>query len=77
MTRFNLVRRSIGSRLRSFDEIENRLKNEEILLRESLSDEFDINITEVLTQLTFKQSSLQATLQVAATTLQLNLFNFL
>ena len=75
--RFSVVRGEIGSRLRTIDETENRLLDEAIRLRESLSIEFDTDVTEVLTQLAFQQSALQATLQVAASTLQLNLLNFL
>ena len=76
-TRFSVVRGDIGSRLKSLDQVENRLLDEEILLRQSLSIEFDTDITEVLTQLAFKRSALEATLKVAATSLQLSLLNFL
>lgn len=75
--RFNVVRGEIGSRLKTLDEVENRLLDEEVLLRQSLSAEFDTNLTEAVTELAVKQTALQATLQVAATSLQLTLFNFL
>ncbi|MBT4865604.1 MAG: hypothetical protein HON53_10905 [Planctomycetaceae bacterium] len=75
--RFSVVRGEIGSRLKTIDETENRLLDESIRLQESLSIEYDTDVTEVLTQLAFQQSAIQATLQVSASTLQLSLLNFL
>ena len=75
--RFSVVRGEIGSRLKTIDETENRLLDESIRLQESLSIEYDTDVTEVLTKLAFQQSAIQATLQVSATTLQLSLLNFL
>jgi flagellar hook-associated protein 3 FlgL len=75
--RFSVVRGEIGSRLKTIDETENRLLDEAIRLREALSIEYDTDVTQVLTDLAFQQAALQATLQVAASTLQLNLLNYL
>ena len=75
--RFNQVRAEIGSRLRLIDDVENRLLDEDVAVRESLSEEFDVDITEVVTQLVHRQQSLEATLRIAAQTMQLSLLSFL
>ncbi len=75
--RFNLVRGEVGSRLQLLDTVENRLLDEHVFLEESLSLEFDADITEVISRLSVAQATLQGTLQVGASTLQLSLLNFL
>jgi flagellin-like hook-associated protein FlgL len=42
-----------------------------------LSDQVNVNMADALTQLTQLQTSLQATLQVTANSLQMSLFNYL
>ena len=46
-------------------------------LRSSLSNLQNVDMASAITQLTQLQTSLQATLQVAASSMQLNLFKFL
>ncbi len=75
--RFALLRGEIGGRLKLLDDVEERLLDEEVTIREALSVEFDVDLTEVVTQVTYLQSSIQATLQIAASSLQLTLSNFL
>ncbi len=75
--RFNGVRGEVGTRLRILDNVENRLLDDELATAEALSIEFDADITEVITQIASQQQSLQATLTIAASSLQLSLFNFL
>ena len=75
--RLNLVRGEVGSRLQLLEQVENRLLDEEIVLQESLSEEFHIDLAEAITQLANKQATLEATLQAAASTLQMSLFSFL
>ncbi len=75
--RFNLVRSELGSRLKLIDDVEGRLLDEELQLQESLSLEFDTDLTEAITQVAAVQAALQATLQLAASTQQLSLLSFL
>ena len=75
--RLTLVRGDIGLRLQSLDNVKNRLLDEEVLLRQSLSDEFDTDLTQAITQIAETTGVLQASLQVAAQSLQLTLMNFL
>jgi len=76
-SRVNLVRGELGNRLSVLDEVESRLLDQEISMQESLSRAFDADLAEAVTQTAAVQSALQATLQMAASTLQLNLINFL
>jgi flagellar hook-associated protein 3 FlgL len=75
--RFNSVRAEVGSRLKLLDEIENRLLDEEVALQEALSAEFDTDLATAITQFASVTSALEATLRIAATTLQLSLLDFL
>jgi hypothetical protein len=60
----------LGGRLKLLDDVENRLLDEDVLLQETLS-------TEVITRVASTQAALTATLQIASTSLQLNLLSFL
>ncbi|MCH7687147.1 MAG: hypothetical protein IH899_10780 [Planctomycetes bacterium] len=75
--RLTLVRGEIGVRLKLLEDMEDRLLSDDIQLRQSLSVEFDSDLTEVVTQVAAVTQTLQATLQIAATTLQLSLFTYL
>ncbi len=75
--RFNVVRGDVGSRLKLLEQVGNRLGDEDVVLRESLSKEFDVDLTEAITRVTQMTTALQATLQVAAQSLNLSLLNYL
>lgn len=74
---FNFVRGSVAGRLRSLDNTANAIYDEEILIHESLAETFDADITTAITELVGLQVTIQATQQITAQTLQLNLFNYL
>jgi len=71
------VRGELGTRLRTLDDIENRLADEEVQLNDDLSTEFDADLSEVLTAFLAYQQTLQATYQVASDSFRLNLLSFL
>ncbi len=75
--RLTLVRGEIGVRLKLLEDMEDRLLSDDIQLRQSLSVEFDSDLAEVITQVAAVTATMQATLQIAATTLQLSLFTYL
>ncbi|QDT66128.1 flagellar hook-associated protein FlgL [Calycomorphotria hydatis] len=77
LDRFATVRSDVANRLKTLDEVEQRLLDSEVTLRQSLSDAFDADLTEVITQVGNVQTTLQATLQIGANSLQLTLLNFL
>eukprot|EP00913_Durusdinium_trenchii_P013353 g12534.t1 len=73
--RLNLVRGEVGSRLKTIDEVDNRLKDQEVLLFENLSEEFDADIASVVAQVSEVSTALQGTLQIASATLNLSLLS--
>lgn len=75
--RVNQVRGEIGGRLKTLDDVEGRLKDAEVDTRQALSNEYDANLAEVLTQITNFQATFEATLRIAAQTMQLSLANYL
>lgn len=77
LDRLNIVRGDVGSRLKFLDDVDNRLEDQNLLLKSSLSDEFDADLTTVITQLTQTATVLQATMQIAGQTQQLSLLNYL
>ena len=75
--RFSQVRADVSSRLKLLDSTQNRLLDRDVTLRQSLSDSFDADLTEVITQVNYRQQTLEATLRVSAQTVQLTLLNYL
>lgn len=75
--RMGLVRGDVGSRLKVLETAGNRLLDEDVVLRESLSVEFDVDLTEAITNVAQTTTTLQATLQIAAQSLQITLLNYL
>ena len=75
--RTNVVRAELGERLVTLEQTENRLLDGQIVLQEALSLEFDADLTEVITQVTQVSSTLDATMRIAAQSLQISLLNFL
>jgi flagellar hook-associated protein 3 FlgL len=77
LDRFDEVRADVGTRLQTLEQADNRLKDRAVTLQESLSNVFDADIAEVLSQVAYRQARLEATLRVSAQTMGLNLINYL
>jgi flagellar hook-associated protein 3 FlgL len=75
--RFHLVRGEIGNRLNLLDQVESRILDRDVLLKEALSVDFDADLTETITRVAQIQASLEATLRIAAQTSQLSILSFL
>lgn len=71
------VRGELGTRLRTLDDIENRLADEEVQLNDDLSHEFDADLSEVLTAFLAYQQTLEATYKVASDSFSLSLLSFI
>lgn len=67
----------LGVRTQTLENVENRLLDDELLINEDLSKQFDADLAEVLSNFVAQQQVLQATYQVAGQGLQLNLLQFL
>ncbi len=74
---FSFLRGDVGGRLQSLERYSGKLLDEDIQIEESLSEVFDTDLTEAITQFSNLQVTIQAAQQIAAQTLQLNLFNYL
>ncbi len=75
--RMTRLRGDIGSRLKVLQEADNRLKDQEVELKDSISKEFEVDLTEVIVEITQRQTAFEANLQVTSQALQLTLLSFL
>lgn len=75
--RMTRVRGDIGSRLKVLEEADNRLKDQAVELEATLSKEFEVDLTEVIVEITQRQTAFEANLQVTSQALQLTLLSFL
>jgi flagellar hook-associated protein 3 FlgL len=71
------VQGDLGAREQLLSQVQSELQTNSTSLQSSLSDQVNVNMADALTQLTQLQTSLQATLQVTANSLQMSLFNYL
>ncbi len=76
-TQVNLARADLGSRQQGLDTLQTNLDSEVTALTSSLSTEIDTDMATAITDLTGKQTSFQAALQVAAQTYKLTLLNYI
>ena len=67
----------VGARFLNLKTSEYNLKDEEIQIRSALSQEIDVDLVEAISQMTARQTSLEASLRATANILQLSLLNFL
>jgi flagellin-like hook-associated protein FlgL len=77
MDRMNFARGELGARLQNLEFIELRLEDENVQLRAALSDDIDVDLVQAISDLTARQFAFQASLQTAASLMQLSLLNFL
>ena len=77
LDRINFTRAEIGARDQSLDVLSRRLGQENIELQRVLSNEIDADLIESITELSARQASLQASLQVVAKAVRLSLLDFL
>lgn len=77
LSRISDVQGTIGSRQQLLSQVQTQSSSTQTSLQSSLSNLQNVDMASAITQLTQLQTSLQATLQVAASSMQLNLFKFL
>jgi flagellar hook-associated protein 3 FlgL len=75
--RTSFAHAEIGAREQALDVSTRALEDEDVQLRSALSSEIDIDLVEAISNLTARQTSLQASLQAMANMLQLSLLNYL
>ena len=67
----------VGARFLNLQTSKFNLEDEEIQIRSALSQEIDVDLVEAISQMTARQTSLEASLRATANILQLSLLNFL
>lgn len=77
ISRATFARAEVGARQRALEVTQFGLEDEDVQLRAALSDELDVDLIEAISNLTARQSALQASLQVSATLLTASLFDFI
>lgn len=75
--RVSFARAEVGVRLQNLDAVSDRLADEEVTLREALSNEIDADLVEVISEFTAKQAALQASLQTSGALLNLSILDFI
>ena len=73
----NYTRADMGAKQQGLDILRDRLDSEEIDLREVLSMEHDVDIVEVISNLTARQMALEAGLRATAAMSEMTLLNYL
>ncbi|MBI2477497.1 MAG: hypothetical protein HYV60_02245, partial [Planctomycetia bacterium] len=75
--RLTFSRADLGARARSLDVLGQRVQDEDVQLRASLSKELDADLVKVISDLSARQANMEATLRVIGQTLQLTVLNFI
>ncbi|MHB8899732.1 MAG: flagellin, partial [Thermoguttaceae bacterium] len=73
----NYVRAELGSKQQGLDILSQRLDAEQIELKTVLSEEHDVDMVEVISNLTARQMALEAGMKATAQALQMTLLNYL
>ena len=75
--RLIFARAELGARERSLNVLSDRLDEEDVQLRATLSQEIDADLVESISELSARQANMEATLRLVGQTLQLSVLNFL
>jgi flagellin-like hook-associated protein FlgL len=73
----NFARAELGARQQGLDTMQIRLDDENVQLRSTLSEDFDADLTEVISEFTGRQIAYEAALRSAASILQMSLLDYL
>ena len=76
-TDLNFARAELGARMQTLDVLNNRLQDEDVDLRGALSKEIDVDLIQAISDLTARQATFEASLNLTAKTAQLTLLDFL
>jgi flagellin-like hook-associated protein FlgL len=77
LDRVNFTRAELGAAARGLDTLQVRLEDENVELRQALSNEIDVDLVDAISRLTTQQAAFQASLQMIGQTFQLTLLDFL
>jgi flagellin-like hook-associated protein FlgL len=77
LDRVLFARAEVGARSQGLEVTQRNLEDENVQLQAALSEEIDVDLVEAITNLTARQTALQASLQATANILQLSLLDFI
>ena len=77
VTGLNFARAELGARQQSLEVLKDRLETEDIELKETLSFEYDVDIAQVISDLTARQVAYEASLRSMGSISQLSLLDYL
>jgi len=77
MVGLNFARAELGARQQGLDTMQTRLDSEDIDLQTAISDDYDADLVEVISDLTGRQIAFQASLQSSAAIFQMTLLDYL
>ncbi|HMP07532.1 MAG TPA: flagellin, partial [Lacipirellulaceae bacterium] len=75
--RSTFAQAEVGARQRALEITQRNLEDEDVQLRQALSNEIEVDLVEAISNLTARQASLQASLQTMATMMRLSLLDYL
>lgn len=75
--RLTAARGELGGRTQSLGDVDNRVQDQLLQIKQAISADADTDITSVITELVNQQTIFQAALKSAAQTMQLSLYNYL
>ncbi len=73
----NFARSELGTRQQGLDVLKDRLDSEEVDLRDVLSQEYDADLAEVLSELSSRQAAFEASLRSIGQLFRMTLLNYL
>jgi len=76
-TDLTFSRAELGARQQSLDVYQTRLDTEDVQMQQDLSQAYDVDLAQVISDLTARQAALQASLKTIAETAQMTLLNYL
>lgn len=77
LDRITFARGEVGTRLKNLEAVEQRLADEEVSLREALSNEIDADVVDVISKYTAKQYAIQASLRTSGALLNLSILDYI
>jgi flagellar hook-associated protein 3 len=76
-TQVSFVRADLGAREQGVVAVQSRISSEQTDLQMSISNNYDADLTQVISDFVAKQASFQGALKVAATTMQVSMLNYI
>ncbi len=77
MLDISFSRAELGARQQGLDLMQERIEDEDVLLRITLSEDFDADLVEVISEFTGRQIALEAALRTSGSILKMSLLNYI